>query len=107
MLPSQKRSPAMPRKLRPPSYLEHSSGQARTVIRLPGRKAETRYLGAYGSDESYVEHERIVREWRYAQRDGEPMPRKTPATTLTINELLLRFDEHAKVYYRKSDGTPT
>lgn len=43
-----------------PSYLKHSSGQARVVIPLPGGGRKQFLLGPYGSPESKAEYERVL-----------------------------------------------
>jgi integrase len=93
-----------------PSYLRHSSGQAR--IRVNGRDI---MLGLYGSDESRVRYGQLV-----AQLAGgvpvDPMARsKRPAGPLaeseadpgpTVGEVCIVFLRHAEQHYRKN-GRPT
>ena len=79
---------------RKPSYLlNRATGQAR--VRIDGAD---HYLGAFGSAESHAKFDALVDDW---------LRRKTvDRATLTIDELALRFLEHAISYYVK-DGQPT
>ena len=71
----------------------HSSGQAR--IRLDGKRV---YLGKHQSPESIARYDALRDEW---------LRTKTlDRATLTIDELALRYLEHAISYYMK-DGAPT
>jgi integrase len=71
----------------------HPTGQAR--IRFDGKQL---YLGRHASDESHVRYEQLRDDW---------LRRKSvERATLRIDELALRFLEHAKAYYAK-DGQPT
>jgi hypothetical protein len=71
----------------------HSSGQAR--IRLAGKRV---YLGKYKSPESRARYDQL--------RDAWLLAKSVDRATLTIDELALRFLEHAITYYTK-DGVPT
>jgi hypothetical protein len=84
----------MPKTPRKPSYLLHrATGQAR--VRIDGAD---HYLGAFGSAESHAKFDALVDDW---------LRRKTvDRATLTIDELALRFLEHAISYY-VTDGQPT
>ncbi len=88
----------MPRRL--PSYRHHKpSGQA--VVTLEGRD---HYLGKYGSPESRQTYDRLLAE--YLANRARPDPQSAPPPDLTINELLIRYWDHACSYYVK-DGQPT
>lgn len=83
----------MPKK-RKPSYLLHQrSGQAR--VRIDGKD---HYLGEFDSPESRDRYDELIREWTLAQ--------DVSAITLTVDELCLRFMDHAESYYVKN-GKPT
>jgi hypothetical protein len=56
---------ARPKKLIP-SYLSHSSGQARVLI-----SGKYHYLGKYGSPESKIEYGRLVALMQSGQTPGE------------------------------------
>jgi len=97
----------MPRKGRKiPSYCRHKAS-GRAVARINGRD---RYLGEYGSSESYEQYERLIAEWRFHQSQaGEKTPRSPQCELrdrLTVNELILRYLEFAEGYYVK-DGQVT
>jgi hypothetical protein len=84
----------MPKAPRKPTYLLHrATGQAR--VRIDGTD---HYLGAFGSLESHAKYDALVDDW---------LRRKTvDRSTLTIDELSLRFLEYAIGYYTK-DAKPT
>jgi integrase len=88
-----------------PAYLRHSSGQAR--VRLPlgdGRYREI-LLGKYGSPESKQEFSKVIAQW---EANGRRLPSDdTTHADLSVNELLVRFWDHAQQHYRRADGTPT
>ncbi len=85
----------MSRSIRRPSYLlHHSSGQARVVI-----DGKTHYLGQYGSPISRERYDDLIADWLNRQ--------DTSCVSLTIDDLCLLFLDHANVYYRHKDGTPT
>jgi integrase len=85
----------MPKVISEPTYQLHKgSGQARTVI-----NGKSIYLGKYNSPESQDRFNDIKAEWRSRQ--------SAERYTLTIDNLCLRFLEHADEYYRQKDGTPT
>ncbi len=93
----------MPRRPNPvPTYRLHKqSGQAVVTLRLPDGHRRDVLLGAYGSDASKAEYQRVLAEWRSA---GGP----AGATAgLTVNELILAFWKHAEQHYRHADGRPT
>ena len=78
-----------------PSYRKHRSGQARVTI-----VGKDHYLGPYGSAESYARYDELVAGY-LAERGprDESKPR-------TVNELLVRFWQHAKQRYGKSGKGP-
>lgn len=85
----------MPRKKASPRYsLHRASGQAKT--RIDGKDI---YLGPFNSPESLDRFEAVRREWL--------TDHSVDQFTITIDELALRYLEHAKEYYRSKDGTPT
>lgn len=78
----------MPKSRRPTYTLHASTGQAR--VRIEGKD---HYLGAHDSPESIARFDRLIDEW---------MRRKDVSrATLTIDELALRFMDHATSYYVK------
>jgi hypothetical protein len=84
------------RKLRPfPQYTLHKpSGQAR--VRIDGKDV---YLGEYGSPSRKALYEELKQEWHFKRGD-------VSAWSCTVDDLCIRFMEHAAVYYRKN-GEPT
>jgi integrase len=96
------------RKRRPPGYLKHPGNdgklRARTVLRLPGGGVTYHVLGAYGSPESYAEHERLCAVWRaaweaHARGELAPAP-EAPAAALTVAEVAARYTVHVRQRYR-------
>jgi len=86
----------MPKARQKPAYLLHKpTGQAR--CRIGGKDI---YLGLYGTPASRERYDDLTRDW--ALRNGD-----VNAYDLTIDELAIRFLEHARSYYRRTDGTPT
>ena len=96
----------MPRKAgKVPAYCHHkASGQA--VVRVDG---QDRYLGPYGSDDSYQKYERLIAEWR-GNRQTEHVKRQRTAVNrkfdLTVSQVLYQYRDFARGYYVK-DGEPT
>ncbi len=90
----------MPRlTVKVPKYrLHRASGQA--VVTLTGRDL---YIGAYNSDESKAEYNRLIAEW---QMSGRQLPVPVRSNSLSVDELILAFLEHAHGYYVKN-GRPT
>lgn len=89
----------MPRTKRPPTYRLHKARQS-AVVTINGRNV---YLGAYGSPESHECYARLIAQWQ--AQHGQSLPAE-PATTapqpgLSINELILRYWQHALQHYRK------
>lgn len=88
----------MPRTNRPPNYRLHKASK-QAVVTIHGRD---HYLGLHGTPESHAEYVRCIAQWHL---DGPQTParivRTEPGNQLTVNELVLRFLEHAQVYYRK------
>jgi len=70
----------------------------------PGRPAfastgKNHYLGVFGSAASRDAYDRLIGDW-ISKRDPKRL-------RLTVDDLALRFLEHAESYYRHLDGTPT
>ncbi len=81
-----------------PKYRKHlGSGQA--VVTLSGRDF---YLGPHNTKASKLEYDRLIGEWL---ANGRKLSTGL-SNDLTVSELLLRYWEHAKGYYRKN-GKPT
>ncbi len=93
----------MPRTKGIPAYCLHKpTGQAR--VRIDGKDV---YLGPHGSEESKQKYERIVRKLITDRAALEVRARVEIASDLTINELVARYIQHAKVYYVKDDRQTT
>ena len=88
----------MPRpRLKIPSYRRHVTGRATvSVYRSDGSRTEILLPGAYGSDESKQEYERILSQLR--SNHGK-LPTEEAATDITIVELIARFMEERVATY--------
>jgi integrase len=85
----------MPRPPSAPTYCHHkATGQARTII-----NGKTYYLGKYNSPESERKFRELVAEWR--------LGKSLENFTLLVEDLALKFMDHAKVYYRDKQGQST
>jgi integrase len=90
---------AMP-KIKTPSYRRQKrEGGDLAFVEIAGIR---HYLGAYNTPESLNSYHRLVAEWIEGGRSRLPV---TPPQEVTVIELVARFWEHAKAYYKKSDGT--
>lgn len=91
-----------------PKYrLHRRSGQA--IVTLSG---EDHYLGAFNSDASRANYDRVTAEWLGRGRIPVAPPASAPidaaaTTAITVNRVIHDFWHHAEIYYRKPDGTPT
>lgn len=84
-----------------PCYRLHKPS-GRAVVTLNGCDC---YLGPHGSPQSHAEYERLMGEWF---ENGRRLPTgKNGPTSLSINELILRYLQYADGYYRKPSGKPT
>jgi integrase len=81
-----------------PSYCRHkASGQA--VVTLDGRD---RYLGTYGTQESYSNYEQLVAKWLAMQKTPEVCSTGCLFDDLRVCELLAAYLDFAKSYYVKN-----
>lgn len=80
----------MPHRKNPGYWRHKPSGQA--YVRIDGKD---HYLGPFDSPESRNRYEEIIRDWTLRQ--------SADRHTITVDELCLRYFEHAKTHYRK-DG---
>jgi integrase len=90
----------MPRLFnRNPSYRKHkASGQA--IVTIDGKDF---YLGPWNTKASKAEYDRVIGEWLAGGRNiaGAGL------ADITVTEVIARYWEHAQVYYRHPDGSPT
>lgn len=94
-----------PKSLIPSYRLHKPSGQAVMTVSTNGGSRKTYYLGKHGSDESKAEYKRLVSEISVSR--GHSVVTNGIAVDLTMNELILRFWDHATLHYRHPDGRPT
>lgn len=97
----------MPHRNHIPSYrLHRQSGQAITTLTDGlGRRRDV-LLGTYGTPASRQRYGQVVAEWEASGRRLVEAPARA-RDGITINELVLRFLEHARGHYRRADGTAT
>ena len=68
-------------------------------VELNGRR---RYLGVYRTPASRQRYDQAIREWMSDGREH-----RVSDNNITVMELVARFWKHAKVYYRRPDGSQT
>jgi len=84
---------------RVPKLCRHK-GSGQGVVRLDGRDY---YCGPYGSKEAQAEYDRLIALFLAS---GRRMPgRRDVPDNPTVAELIARYWDHAKAYYRRSDGS--
>ena len=85
-----------------PSYRHHkASGQA--IVTLNG---DDHYLGEHASEASRALYDKLMAQWLTAGRRPAAPVEPSPAA-MTVKAVILRFWEHAKIYYRHVNGSPT
>ena len=92
----------MPRTNSAPSYRFHKARNC-AVVTIDGKN---HYLGPYHSPESFEKYNRLIAERRPGRRGEEPAPSSAVSSSLSINELILRYLEFASGYHIKH-GVPT
>ncbi len=91
----------MPRKKQVPRYTLHkTTGQARVII-----NGKHHYLGLHGSAESKERYASLIAE-QFLNPRAEPVTPPGSFPDLSINEVILKYIQHAEQYYVK-DGQPT
>jgi integrase len=96
----------MSRSTRVPSYRRHKqSGQAVVTLTDGMGGRHDVLLGKYGTATSRHEYARVLAEWEAAGRTL--VKNAATAADVTVNEVIVRFWQHAEEHYRHPDGTPT
>jgi hypothetical protein len=97
----------MPRRSeKVPGYSRHKPS-GRAVVYIDRKPV---YLGEFGSPESYENYEREIIRWRNGRSTSGPLSTSLairPGSCHTINELILAYLEHARVYYVDASGAPS
>ena len=81
-----------------PSLCYHP-GSDQDYVRLNGRM---HYLGKHGNPTNRQRYNALLAEW---EANGRQLPVATDE--ITIRELVAKYTEHCKGWYRKPDGSPT
>lgn len=89
----------MPAKKNRIPKLRHHKATGQGFVEIDRRWV---YLGSFGSPETTERYHRLMAEW---VANGRRLP--APPEDITVAEVVERFWEHAKTYYRKPDGSPT
>ena len=96
---------AVAKRNRLPTYREHKqSGQAVVTLPNQGGKRHDVLLGPFNSPESKSEYERVLVRWLESKKGLAIVP---VAPDITITELIDKYLQHAEVYYRRADRSPT
>jgi hypothetical protein len=83
------------RPIRIPAYRKHSrSGQAVVTVTGVGGRSDI-YLGPWGSPQSHREYVRVIAEWTSTVA-GPPRTGEYLIRALSVNELILKFWDHAQ-----------
>jgi integrase len=92
----------MPRKRTNRPAYRHYRPKNLAVVRIDGKD---HYLGPYGSEASYERYHRLIAEWLARSASGVvPASAGLPAPpALTISELIWRYWQFVRAYYRKND----
>lgn len=77
----------------------YHSGSGQDYVRLNGRM---HYLGKHGNPTNRQRYNALIAEW---EANGRQLP--VAADEITITELVVKYFEHCKGWYRKPDGSPT
>jgi integrase len=87
-----------------PKYSRHAtSGQAKVKYR-----GKVTYLGPYGSAESHQRYAQLVAEIKRRQEDQRAkVVYSLPSDPLLVGEIVLKYHEHCRIYYRSPDGSLT
>jgi hypothetical protein len=88
----------MPRTNRPPAYRLHKARNC-AVVTLDGKN---HYLGSYGSPESHEKYARLIARWPAGGRSTTVTLEPPVSAEVSVNELILRYLDHASGYYVKN-----
>jgi integrase len=86
----------------PTLRLHKASGRA--VVTL---NSVDHYCGAWGTPEAQARYDSLIAQWLASGRGMVKAEEKAPAAELTVEQVLLRYWEHAELHYRSPGGTPT
>lgn len=94
----------------PSLRLHRPTGQAVVTLANPRGKRRDYYLGRFGSEAATEAYHRLVARWLDAQRELPPARLQLAGEVervVDVAALVDRYMDHAEVYYRRLDGTPT
>lgn len=87
-----------------PTYRRHPNGQAFVYHKSIANKSHRLYLGKHGSEESLRRYRQLLRRLESIQLAG---PAFEVDDVPTIRELILAYDDFARVHYRRGDKMST
>ncbi len=86
---------------KPAPTLKRHKATGHSYARFSGRQV---WFGRYGDPQIHLRFAAYLARW---EANGRQIPEEILGSTLSVADLVARYLEHAEVYYRKSDGTPT
>src|SRR5436305_125805 len=91
----------MSRKASFPAYpkKKHKSLQARISV-----QGHDHYLGPFGSPESHQRYNQLRAEWYTRQAAGPSAPMVAPAVSLTVAQVVARWETYAEQVYSARGG---
>lgn len=98
----------------PPGSLYAKDGKYYWSGRLPGETGRARSRAVKPDGQTYAiratpDNEPLARQivWNWIDAAATPIDSTPPPGTITVGDLRARYLAHARVYYRRADGTPT
>jgi hypothetical protein len=90
----------MPHPKKPPSYRYHKARKC-AVVTIHGKN---RYLGKYGSPESYEKYARLIAKWHATQDMPNVLVEEPTDGVVSINAVVVKYLAFAEGYYRNNAG---
>lgn len=91
------------RKKGQPPQMRHNKNHGSAYVEINGERTE---LGPWGSPEAARAFRNVISAWERAQM-AQPATHAATTGAPTVAELVSAFLKHAKVHYRRSDGSLT
>ena len=91
-----------------PKLLHHKpSHRAYVMVRNPDGCRRALYLGEWGTQAAQDEYARFIERLAAVRLDNPDGYESGSLANVSINELIVKFMEHAAVHYRRADGSQT